>query len=188
MGKRYPRKAVRTPKKVKEKKRQKKTSLQRELSCEHKARSVPISFFRLGAINAMKSWKQERISMRVTSKIIELVKVRFCVWSPAKPRFAQGELINGSAWQNMQSVRQIWYVFDKTGCDLKVSMLDGNLRESRTEFQRTLLEYTRLYLKKATLRIGILSFPECRDWAFQNAVTGLRNLRKTPPILIAFWA
>ena len=40
-------------------------------------------------------------------------------------------------------------------------MLD--LRESGSEFQRTLPEYTRLDLKRS-IRIGILSFPECRDW------------------------
>ena len=43
-------------------------------------------------------------------------------------------------------------------------MLDGNLRELGSEFQRTLPEYTRLDLKTSVLGIGILSFPECRDW------------------------
>ena len=44
-------------------------------------------------------------------------------------------------------------------------MLGGNLRESgSSEFQRTLPEYTRLDLKRSILGIGILSFPECRDW------------------------
>ena len=43
-------------------------------------------------------------------------------------------------------------------------MLGGNLRVSGSEFQRTLPEYTRLDVKRSTLGIGILSFPECRDW------------------------
>ena len=47
-------------------------------------------------------------------------------------------------------------------------MLGGNLRESRSEFQRTLPEYTRLDLKRSILGIGILSFPECRDWFRAN--------------------
>ena len=47
--------------------------------------------------------------------------------------------------------------------DLKVSVLGGNLRESGSEFQRTLPEYTRLDLKRSVLGIGMLSFPECRD-------------------------
>ena len=52
--------------------------------------------------------------------------------------------------------------------DLKVSVLGGNLRESGSEFQRTLPEYTRLDLKRSILGIGILSFPECRDWFRDN--------------------
>ena len=48
--------------------------------------------------------------------------------------------------------------------DLNVSVLDGNLRESGNEFQRTLPEYTRLDLKTPIIGIGILSFPEYRDW------------------------
>ena len=47
-------------------------------------------------------------------------------------------------------------------------MLDGNLRESGSDFQRTLPEYTRLDLKRSILGIGILSFPECRDWFREN--------------------
>ena len=43
-------------------------------------------------------------------------------------------------------------------------MLAGNLSESGSEFQRTLPENTRLDLKRSILGIGILSFPECRDW------------------------
>ena len=43
-------------------------------------------------------------------------------------------------------------------------MLDGNLRESGSEFQRKLPEYTWLDLKRSVLGIGILSFSECRDW------------------------
>ena len=43
-------------------------------------------------------------------------------------------------------------------------MVDGNLRESGSEFQRMLPEYTRLDLKRSILGVGILSFPECRDW------------------------
>ena len=43
-------------------------------------------------------------------------------------------------------------------------LLDGNLRESGSEFQRTLPEYTRLDFKRSVLGIGVLSFPECRDW------------------------
>ena len=43
-------------------------------------------------------------------------------------------------------------------------MLDGNLGESRSEFQRTLREYTKLDLKRPVLRTGILNFPESRDW------------------------
>ena len=39
-------------------------------------------------------------------------------------------------------------------------LLDGNLRESGSEFQRTLPEYTRLDLKRSVLGAGILSF--CR--------------------------
>ena len=46
-------------------------------------------------------------------------------------------------------------------------MLGGNLRESGSEFQRTLLEYTRLDLKMSVLGIGILSFPEC-NWFREN--------------------
>ena len=38
------------------------------------------------------------------------------------------------------------------------------LREPGSEFQRTLPEYTRLDLKRSVLGIGILSFPECRNW------------------------
>ena len=43
-------------------------------------------------------------------------------------------------------------------------MLDNDLRELGSEFQRTLQEYTRLDLKRSVLGTGILSFPECRDW------------------------
>ena len=51
-------------------------------------------------------------------------------------------------------------------------MLGGNLRESGSEFQRALPEYTRLDLKRSIRGIGILSFPECRDWFRDNlAVT-----------------
>ena len=52
--------------------------------------------------------------------------------------------------------------------DLKVSVLGGNLRESGSKFQRTLPEYTRLDLKRSILGIGILHFPECRDWFREN--------------------
>ena len=52
--------------------------------------------------------------------------------------------------------------------DLKVSVLGGNLRESGSEFQRTLPEYIRLLdLKRSDRGIGILSFPEC-DWLKEN--------------------
>ena len=46
-------------------------------------------------------------------------------------------------------------------------MQDGNLRESGSEFQRTLPEYTRLELKRS---VGILNFPERRDW-FREKIT-----------------
>ena len=46
--------------------------------------------------------------------------------------------------------------------DLKVS--DGDLRESGSDFQRTLPEYTRLNLKGSILGMGRLGFPESRDW------------------------
>ena len=47
-------------------------------------------------------------------------------------------------------------------------MLGGNLRESGSEFQITLPEYTRLDLKRSILGIGILSFSECRDGFREN--------------------
>ena len=47
-------------------------------------------------------------------------------------------------------------------------MLDGNLRESGSEFQRTLPEYTRLDLKRSIRGIVILNFPDCRDWFKEN--------------------
>ena len=47
-------------------------------------------------------------------------------------------------------------------------MLDGNLRESGSELERTLPEYTRLDLKRSILGIGIVSFPERRDWVRDN--------------------
>ena len=47
-------------------------------------------------------------------------------------------------------------------------MLGGNLRESGSEFQRTLPEYTRLDLIRLVLGTGILNFPECRDWFREN--------------------
>ena len=51
-------------------------------------------------------------------------------------------------------------------------MQDSNLRESGSEFPRTLPEYTRLDLKRSILGIGILSFPECRDWFRENVAVG----------------
>ena len=50
-------------------------------------------------------------------------------------------------------------------CDvIYVSVLDVKLREAGSKFQRTLLEYTRLDLKRSVLGTGILSILECRDW------------------------
>ena len=51
---------------------------------------------------------------------------------------------------------------------------DCNLREPGSEFQRTLPEYTRLDLERSVLVIGILSFPECRDW-FRKKLTVCQN-------------
>ena len=61
-------------------------------------------------------------------------------------------------------------------------MLGGNLRESRSEFQRTLPEYTRLDLKRSILGIGILNFPECRDWFRENLA--LREGEIFPDIIL----
>ena len=48
--------------------------------------------------------------------------------------------------------------------------MDGNLRETGSEFQRTLPDciHTRLDLKRSVRGIGILSFPECRGWFNEN--------------------
>ena len=50
--------------------------------------------------------------------------------------------------------------------------MDGNLRELGSEFQRTLPQYSRPDLKWSILRIGMLSFSECRDWFRENVAIG----------------
>ena len=52
-------------------------------------------------------------------------------------------------WDN-QSVQKVCHVTSMFRCWL--------VRESKSEFQRTLPEYTRLELKKSFLGIGILNF------------------------------
>ena len=47
-------------------------------------------------------------------------------------------------------------------------MLGGNLSEPGSEFQRTSPKDSRLLLKRSVLGIGMLSFPECRDWFREN--------------------
>ena len=61
-------------------------------------------------------------------------------------------------------------------------MLGANLRKSGSEFQRTLQEYTRQDLKRSVLGIGILRFPECRDWFRENVA--LREGGTFPDIIL----
>ena len=61
-------------------------------------------------------------------------------------------------------------------------MQDSNLRESGSEFQRTLPEYTRQNSKRSILGTGILSFPECRDWFGEKLV--VRESGNLPDIIL----
>ena len=56
------------------------------------------------------------------------------------------------------------------------------IKESGSEFQRTLPEYTRLDLKRSILGIGILSFAEC-DWFRENLTVRLREGGTFPGII-----
>ena len=112
VGKRYPLKAVRTLEKKKKKKERKKwkkkkiISFRQSLLGSIRPFPEPIQFLVLGAsLSSGRPPKRGRINQRRDfCKRIEPGKVRFCFLSASQTRFAQGELISGSAMKTTISV------------------------------------------------------------------------------------